>query len=299
MNKNIRYNYSAFSGILLASVMCAVFYNLSMLMPITGFALLVYKIKNVPMFRRKEWLAVTLLSMFFIGGINIYVSPNIYKFAVELFTNESLKNLAGYVFIFLPIEILYYKFNGRKFMIPVFDRIIITSIIATIGAYFYIKLLNINGELLKEVMRELNNIDEKNIEIIFKFMKNHIYYLIYTYVGFVTYITYYTFGRKSYSMWRISYWWLLFYIIPFFIIRFGHIQNVYLTNIMLMVKISFVVYGIKIVYNFIRLKIKSDVICQILAMIIGLNFQNITFIIAGLLSFEALKITIIRSNGGK
>ena len=184
-------------------------------------------------------------------------------------------------------------------MIPVFDRIIITSIIATIGAYFYIKLLNINGELLKEVMQELNNIDEKNIEIIFKFMKNHIYYLIYTYVGFVTYITYYTFGRKSYSMWRISYWWLLFYIIPFFIIRFGHIQNVYLTNIMLMVKISFVVYGIKIVYNFIRLKIKSDIICQILAMIIGLNFQNITFIIAGLLSFEALKITIIRSNGGK
>lgn len=300
MDKKIsKNNYSDVSGILLDAVMCTILYNLSMLMPVTGFALLIYKIKNVPMFKIKKWLGATILSMIFIGGINFYVSPVTYKFAFEFMTAESLKNLAGYVLIFFPIEILYYQFNGKKFMIPVFDRIIITSIVTAVTAFFYIKLLNINGELLKEVVKELNNIDQANIDIIFKFIKNNVYYMIYTYVGLITYLTYYSFGRKSYPVWRISYWWLLFYIVPFFIIRFGHIQNVYLTNIMLMVKISFVVYGIKIVYNLIRLKIKSDIICQLLAVIIGLNFQNIIFIIAGLLSFEAVKITIIKDNGGK
>ena len=300
MNNNIlRNNYSAFSGILLAAVMCTVFYNLSMIMPLMGFTLLIYKIKNVPMFRKKEWFLVTLISMILIGGIDLYVSPVNYKVGIEFFNMDSLKNLMGYILIFLPIELLYYQFNGRKFMIPVFDRIIITGIITTITVYFYLKFLNIDGNILKEVVKEVNNIDERSVNIVFNFIKNHVYYLIYSYILFVTYITYYSFGKKSFPMWRISYGWLLLYIIPFFLIRFGHIQNVYLTNIMLIVKISFVVYGIKIVYNFIKLKINSDIICQMLAVILCLNFQNITFIIAGLLSFEAIKITIIKGNGGK
>ena len=130
MDKKIsKNNYSDVSGILLDAVMCTILYNLSMLMPVTGFALLIYKIKNVPMFKIKKWLGATILSMIFIGGINFYVSPVTYKFAFEFMTAESLKNLAGYVLIFFPIEILYYQFNGKKFMIPVFDRIIITSIV--------------------------------------------------------------------------------------------------------------------------------------------------------------------------
>lgn len=300
MNNNIlRNNYSAFSGILLAAVMCTVFYNLSMIMPLMGFTLLIYKIKNVPMFRKKEWFLVTLISMILIGGIDLYVSPVNYKIGIEFFNMDSLKNLMGYILIFLPIELLYYQFNGRKFMIPVFDRIIITGIITTITVYFYLKFLNIDENLLKEVVKEVNNIDERSVNIVFNFIKNHVYYLIYSYILFITYVTYYSFGKKSFPVWRISYGWLLLYIIPFFLIRFGHIQNVYLTNIMLIVKISFVVYGIKIVYNFIKMKINSDIICQMLAVILCLNFQNITFIIAGLLSFEAIKITIIKSNGGK
>ena len=300
MNNNIlRNNYSAFSGILLAAVMCTVFYNLSMIMPLMGFTLLIYKIKNVPMFRKKEWFLVTLISMILIGGIDLYVSPVNYKIGIEFFNMDSLKNLMGYILIFLPIELLYYQFNGRKFMIPVFDRIIITGIITTITVYFYLKFLNIDENLLKEVVKEVNNIDERSVNIVFNFIKNHVYYLIYSYILFITYVTYYSFGKKSFPVWRISYSWLLLYIIPFFLIRFGHIQNVYLTNIMLIVKISFVVYGIKIVYNFIKMKINSDIICQMLAVILCLNFQNITFIIAGLLSFEAIKITIIKSNGGK
>lgn len=300
MNNNIlRNNYSAFSGILLAAVMCTVFYNLSMIMPLMGFTLLIYKIKNVPMFRKKEWFLVTLISMILIGGIDLYISPVNYKIGIEFFNMDSLKNLMGYILIFLPIELLYYQFNGRKFMIPVFDRIIITGIITTITVYFYLKFLNIDENLLKEVVKEVNNIDERSVNIVFNFIKNHVYYLIYSYILFITYVTYYSFGKKSFPVWRISYGWLLFYIIPFFLIRFGHIQNVYLTNIMLIVKISFVVYGIKIVYNFIKMKINSDIICQMLAVILCLNFQNITFIIAGLLSFEAIKITIIKGNGGK
>ncbi|WP_300357694.1 hypothetical protein [Fusobacterium sp.] len=300
MNINIsKNNYSRFIGILLTAVMCTVFYNLSMVMPVVGFGLLVYKIKNVSMTRKTEWILTTLISIIFIGGINLYISPTTYKFGVEFFSAESLKNLAGYILIFLPIEILYYVFNIGKIKIPVFDRIIITSMITTITAFLYIKMLNIDESLLKAVIAETNNLDKQTVEIIFKFMKENAYYLVYTYIGFITYTTYYYFGKKSYPRWRISYQWLLLYIIPFFLIRFGHIQNLYLTNMMLMVKISFVVYGTKIVYNFMKLKIKSSLICQIMALILCFNFQNITFIIAGLLSFEAVRVTIIKNNGGK
>ena len=46
MDKKIsKNNYSDVSGILLDAVMCTILYNLSMLMPVTGFALLIYKIK--------------------------------------------------------------------------------------------------------------------------------------------------------------------------------------------------------------------------------------------------------------
>lgn len=300
MNKKItKQNYNAFTKILLETLMCTVLFNLAVLIPITSFGLLIYKIKNVPLFRKKEWLAVTVLSMVIIGGINIYIIPESYQIGVDFFSKESLLNAAGYALIFLPIEILYYIFNGTKLRIPVFDRIIITTIIAAFAGYAYIQMLNIDGKILKEILTEVNKIDSKDADILLAFMKKYAFSIIYTYMGMITYLTYYSFGKKSYKYWRISYQWLLLYIIPFFIIRFGHIHNLYLENIMFMVKISFVVYGIKIVYNFIRLKINSDLICQVLAVMIGFSFQNITFIIAGLLSFEAIKIKIIRGNGGK
>lgn len=296
--KKVKYNTSL-AGSFLDAVLCTTLYNVSLLVPITGFLLLVYKIKNVPMFLKKKWWVTTIITLILIGLMNVYMNSETSSISVQFIDPKSIKNIAGYLLIFLPIEILYYVFNARPTKIPVFDRIILTSLAVTITGYLYVKILNVNVDLLKEVISEINSIEKSDVEIVFNFIKKYIYYIIYSYVGIITYLTYYAFGRKSYPIWRISYGWLLLYIIPFFMIRFLHVDNIYLDNIMLIIKISFVAYGIKIVYNLIRKKINSDLFCQILAILLGLTFQNIAFIIGGLLSFEAIKITIIKYDGGK
>lgn len=284
--------------ILTNTMMCAFLYNLAMFMPITGFLLLVYKIKNVSLLNKKKWIIVNLLTLFFIGGFSVYLSSE-NNVSMSFLDLNGLKNSIGYVLIFLPIEILYYVFNGRKKLIPVFDRIIISGIVATAAAYIYSRILGIDMEIIKKILEDVGSLDKQLISYIMEELKNKIFYLIYIYVGFIIYITYYLFGKRSYPRWRISYQWLILYMIPFYLVKFGHMENIYLINTMLIIKISFVVYGLKILYNLIRTKIKSNLICHILAVLIGLNFQNITFIMAGLLSFQAIKITIIRKNGGK
>ena len=294
MNRKFLGNkYNNFMGYLLSAIICTFLYNLTMFMPITGFLLLVYKIKNVSILDKKKWIIVNLLIFFFIGGFSIHLTSS-NNISVDLFDPESIQNLLAYILIFLPIELLYSILNSRKFLIPVFDRIIITSLIVTATACIYLNFLHIDMEIVKNILQQVDNLDKKKVAYVMSFIKNNKFYLIYTYVGLIIYLTYYSLGKRSYPYWRISYLWLILYMVPFYLIKFAHINNIYLTNIMMIIKLSFVIYGIKTIYSFIRKRIKLDLLCHILAIIIGFNFQNITFIIAGILSFEAIKIRIIK-----
>lgn len=270
-------------GIVRVAIISVALYILAMFVPITGFLLPVYKIRNMSLFNRMEWILINILIILMIGIVDV-------------------KSLGLYLIVFLMIEILYSIFKNIKFSFPVFDRIILSGIIITIISVFYLKLISDDILLIRQGIEEVYakhyDIDPQKLSIIFKFMKDNLLLLVYSYVGFIIHMTYFSIDQKNYSSWRISYQWLLFYIVPFLMMRFLHVKNIYLLNIMTMAKITYVVYGIKIVYNFIRRKIKFDFISQVIAVIIGMNFLNFVFIIGGLQCFEFIKVVILKNNSG-
>lgn len=279
--------------------MTAVFlYILALIMPITGFLLPAYKIKSINTMKKNGWLilniTIPLAILVVIGILDTLMGIQFTK----------IKALGVYFMVFFPIELLYYFFVKIKFFVNIFDRIIITGILISLGVFLYIQNAGPEMEFIKksleEIYMEKYNIDSNSLALIFKMMKENAMYIIYTYLGAVVYLTYFMVKRSTYSNWKISYQWLLFYIVPFLIMRFTDIKNIWLINIMEITKISFIVYGVKIVYNLISKKIKIDTVSQILSVMIGFLFPNILFAIGGLQCFEFMKIKVIKiDNGGR
>lgn len=289
---------SNMSKIFLMSIVSVFLYILALTMPITGFLLPTYKIRNMLTMKKWEWITVNITV-----PLAILMTVYILDFVFNIRFTYS-KTLGGYFFVFLPIELLYFMFIKIKKVVPVFDRIIITGVVTSLLVFIYLQNASAEVAFIKKGLEEFYlkqyNIDSQALAAIFKVMKENALYIIYSYLGAVVYLTYYSLRRTEYSQWKISYQWLLFYIIPFLLIRFTHTQNIYLFNIMEMAKVSFVAYGIKILYNLINKKIKFDTVCQIIAVMIGVSFPNLIFILGGLHCFEFVKVKVIKiNNGGK
>lgn len=279
--------------------MTAVFlYMLALIMPITGFLLPVYKIRSSNILQKKGWIiyniAVPLAILAVIGILDTLLGVQFTK----------IKTLGIYFMVFLPIELLYYFFINLKIFVNIFDRIIITSLIISFLLFMYIQNAGPEVEFIKKSLEqfymEKYNIDSNSLAVIFKMMKENALSIIYIYLGAVVYLTYFMVKRNTYSNWKISYQWLLMYIVPFMIMRFTDIENIYFINLMTITKISFIVYGVKIVYNLIRKKVKLDTLSQIISVAAGFVFPNILFVVGGLQCFEMVKIKVIKiDNGGR
>lgn len=298
MVKKIVSQDSNMSKIFLMSIMSVFLYILALTMPITAFLLPTYKIRNMLTMKKWEWVTVNITVPLAILA-TVYVLD--FMFNIR-FTYT--KTLGGYLLAFFPIELLYLLFIKIKKVVPVFDRIIITGVITSLLVFAYLQTASAEVTFIKKGLEEFYlkqyNIDSQTLAIIFKTMKENALYIIYSYLGAVVYLTYYSLRRSEYSKWKISYQWLLFYIVPFFLIKFTSIENIYLTNIMGMAKVSFIAYGVKILYNLINKKLKIDTVCQLIAVMIGVSFPNITFILGGLHCFEFMKVKVIKiNNGGK
>lgn len=293
IKKTLQYSNAAVK-ILQMSITSVLLYILALTMPITGFLLPVYKIKAITTLNRKSLLILFHIAVPAAILLTVGILDSLFDIK---FTYT--KTLGCYFLVFVPIEILYFFFLRLKVFIPEFDRIIITGVIISFLVYIYLQNAGAEVEYIKKSLEEFYlkkyNIDSKSLEIIFKIMRENALYIIYTYLGAVVYLTYYSLNRKRYPVWKISYQWLLFYIIPFLIMRFTSIKNIYLTNIMEIAKISFIVYGVKILYIIIKSKIKIDAVSQIMAIMIGFAFPNFLFIIAGLNSFEIIKVKVIKN----
>lgn len=280
--------------IIYMSVMSVFFYILALTVPLAGFLLPVYKIKNMLAMKKGKMI---------IFNISVPLAIMVITRVLDVVFNipfDPVKTIGCYLAIFLPIEILYYIFFKMKYFVKIFDRIIITGVLISVLVFVYLQFAGEEVELIRKTLEDFYlkkyNITSQELTSVFKVMKDNALYIIYSYLGGMIYLTYYSLNRGDYSKWKISYQWLLFYIIPFLIMRFTDIKNIYLVNIMTMAKISFIVYGIKILYNFMVRKSRTsiNIAGQVLAIIIGFSFPNITFILGGLQCFEVFKVKVIK-----
>lgn len=267
--------------ILKYSIISIILYNLAMLVPITGFMLPSYKLKNGFKFSLREQMVTNILILLGIFAI-------------------SRESIFLYITVFLIIELCYYGFKYIKTKsnkIKIFDRIIITSIISTIFLILSIKFINSDVIELKKMVESMYvehyGMSENDLKMAFKFMKNYKYFLLYSYAGLTTYLTYLTIGRKYYKSWTLSYGWLVFYIVPFILKRFFNMDNMLLENLMMITKVSYIVYAARILYNFVGNKIKIDFLKHVISVILVFYFPNISFILGGIVSFKILKIKTV------
>ncbi|MFK4784720.1 hypothetical protein [Fusobacterium sp. MFO224] len=262
------------------SLISIVLYNLVMLVPITGFMLPNYKLKNGAEFTLREHITTNIVILAGIAAI-------------------SYQNVLLYISVFLAIEMLYYVFKYVKvksYRFKIFDRIVITSIISTILMLICMRFLTGDIESMKKLIGDMyiNNygMSEKDLKLAFDFIRDYRYFLLYTYAGLMTYLTYLMRGKKYYKTWQVSYIWVVFYIIPFLAKKYFNVESILLQNILLMTKISYIVYAAKILYNLIGNKIRFGLLKYILSLVVVFYFPNTSFVLGGLISFRMIKVKI-------
>ncbi|MDP0489186.1 MAG: hypothetical protein Q7K48_04695 [Fusobacterium sp. JB021] len=262
------------------SLISIVLYNLVMIVPITGFMLPNYKLKNGADFTLKEHILTNIVILAGTAAI-------------------SYQNVLLYISVFLAIEMIFYIFKYVKFKnyhFKIFDRIIITSIISTILVVICMRFLAGDIESIKKLIEDMyiNNygMSESDLKLAFKFIKDYRYFLIFSYSGLMTYLTYLARGRKFYKSWHMSYIWVIFYIIPFLANKYFNVDSILLKNILIITKITYIVYAAKILYNLIGNKIRFDILKHILSIVVVFYFPNTAFVLGGLYSFRIIKIKI-------
>ncbi|WP_027129004.1 hypothetical protein [Fusobacterium perfoetens] len=282
--KNNRLNLN-FMSILKTTIVSFLVYNIASIFPLISFIFPVYKIKSNKTMNSKEIFITNIATLFFISILS--------KFSMML-----------YVSVFLVIEAFYYGFEISKIKIKIYDRIILTSLVSTGLILFFLGYAGEAIEVLKKTASDIYvnqyGFSQRDLSIILKYLSEYRIFLIFMYSGLVTYLTYLSVMKDTYNQWKISYEWLILYIVAFFIERYSSYGKILAMNVLEIVKISYTLYGIKLIYTLVNSKTKMNLISQGISFIVGFYFSGITFVLGALECFDFLKIQVIKiNNGGK
>lgn len=260
-------------------------FNVAMIFPLASFVFPVYKIRANEKLSPKEIFIVNT-ALFLIIGL------------VSKFT------LIFYVSLFLVIEVFYHIFEKLKIKAKMFDRMIITTLVSTGMLILFLGQVGDTAEILKKTITDVYinqyGMSQRDLGLIFNYMAKYKIFLLYLYNGTIVYLSHLFLKKEEYKDWKISYQWLVPYIIAFFVSKYAGFGRAISANVIAILKITYALYGIKLIYNLINSKIKSSVISQVGALILGFYFSGITFIIGALECFDFIKIHIVKlNNGGK
>lgn len=262
-------------------------FNVAMIFPLVSFIFPVYKIRANQKLNQKQIFIVNTALFLLIGFV-------------------SKMTLMLYVSLFLVIEVFYYIFETlqTKIEIKIFDRIIVTSLVSTVLMILFLGQASGTLEVLKKTITDVYinqyGISQSDLSMIFNYATKYRIFLLYIYTGAVAYFSYLILKKKEYKDWKISYQWIIIYIIAFFVSRYASFGKVIAANTLAILKITYALYGIKLIYNLINSKINNSIISQMGALAVGFYFSGITFILGALECFDFIKIHIVKlNNGGK
>lgn len=262
-------------------------FNVAMIFPLVSFIFPVYKIRANQKLNQKQIFVVNTALFLLIGFV-------------------SKMTLMLYVSLFLVIEVFYYIFETlqTKIEIKIFDRIIVTSLVSTVLMILFLGQASGTLEVLKKTITDVYinqyGISQSDLSMIFNYATKYRIFLLYIYTGAVAYFSYLILKKKEYKDWKISYQWIIIYIIAFFVSRYASFGKVIAANTLAILKITYALYGIKLIYNLINSKINNSIISQMGALAVGFYFSGITFILGALECFDFIKIHIVKlNNGGK
>lgn len=245
----------------------------SSLIPLVSFILPAYKIKKMPKLNSKHRLFANLIS----GGVIYFIDDKLFFV---------------YVGFFLLLEGMYYAFERSS--IEIFDRIFISTAVTTAMGYLFMRVFigtpNDLVTILDGIYREYLILDQTMITTMMGYVKQHLLFVMFTYSLIINYFTYFILKGKTYRKWNISYLWVLIYIVTFFIDKTLKINNFYVKNLYSITTLIYVIYGIKVLYNMFRARIKWRVYGKGLAIVAACFFPIGIFILGVMNSFGIIKI---------
>lgn len=247
-------------------------FTLAFMVPFLSFLLPVYKVRKMATLSVKKKIGVNLMAMAIIAFADLRLLP-------------------FYIGIFLVIETLYYYFNKVKREVPVFDRIMISTIIVTVFTIgLTLVLIGNPMDMLtvnKDVYMKLMDLNSAQTDEVFKLMRENSILIVFIYSLICNYLTYFTLDSKSYRSWDMSYKWLLLYIVTFFATKLGKIDNFYVDNIFSISKLIYVVFGVKVVYTILRGKRdRFRGIAKMTAVLTAATFPTAVFLLGAIKSFN-------------
>lgn len=258
------------------------YFFLSTLIPFLGYLVPYYKISKVNIFGNRYRIIV-----------NLAVLAILYILNVQLLS----------IYIVFPIltELLFYMTKIFSKRIRVFDRMIIMSLILVVVITSLVYLNRIGIENSLETAIKINSanlkVDIKEVKSVFIFLKHNIVSSVFLYIFLENILLFLTLSPNSYKYWTVSYLWL----IPFIIIVFLNqlfkidIDIFWERNILDLVKIIYIWYGIKTIYVILdELGLKYNFLKHLIGVALGVSYPTTVFVLGALASFEVIKIKMIR-----
>ena len=284
--------------LLLSTITIIFYFILSLGIPILGYLVPYYKIRNVEIYGKKYSYIV-----------NILVALSLLYIGKKFFLSENL--LIVYLIFPYATEFLFYLFNRlalkNRFFgnLKLYDRIVLTSIITTIlmtvYIYFNRESIAINiDEALKLIRTNQSfgiDIDITDLEESLIFIKNNVIVIIFRYMFLANIFLFLTLIAGTYNRWKLSWYWL----VPFMIFVIGNrfydlgIDMFIPGNIISIIVYIYLWYGIKTIYCIVEsFGVKTSFLKHGISILIGLQFPLAVFVLGALASFEVIEFKVIK-----
>lgn len=265
--------------VIIYSLIVLIIYHFTLLtFPMTAFLLPIFKIKKLGILSKNKRRTVEILVM----GILLLLSPQLLGF---------------YLIFFFSMENLY--LGLKKTRLKEFDRMILATIIIlvmVVGVIYYNRdELIQNFQYIFEIYQKKLNLDLLKVDFssILYGVKSNLVYYTFVYVFFNICVLHLYFEKINNKEWEISFYWILLYIIPFFLLRMG-VENIYLKNLLNIIKVIYYTYGITALYSdftkkskikLLGLAEKNELLDRMLILMIIILFYRYMFIIGVVYSY--------------
>lgn len=219
-------------------------------------------------------------------------------FTTSLAMGEDRILLMIFIGIYAIIEIIYFCF--KKFdIIGTFDKMVVIS---TMTSSFVILVFYLNREFFQKIFdmiklfyEEAWKMPQELIDVYNQIAAEQAIYILFTYLFIMIGITYLVIERVTLPSWEISYLYLVLYIVSVVLTDIFKIENVIINNMMKSLRFVYIIYGVKVVYYYLKSKLKYNFVITLIVVLLTNLFPIGAFIVGALKSFN-LKLGLERTS---
>lgn len=241
--------------------------------PPAGIFIPIYKVKKSKNISLVTRLVGNIIPIIFIGSIEISLL------------------LIYCVFLFVEFAYLFSKDNMKR--LGIFDRIginsLVTAIFLLVISYIFIEQSGVTMGKLEEVYANRSGMKIEELKGVFDYLSKNIYIITFAYMYIVNYLLFWVEDRAGYQEWKISYLWIGIYVILFFINYSITEYNLYLENSLNILQTIVMFFGIKELYVWLKIKVKSGFLGKVLVALVFSISPMMLFIFGGIKIFQTKK----------